>query len=150
MMKMKKILKWLPLLLVTVVFGAVAAACDDDDKVIGENELPESAKTFVSTYFAPAKVATVYKDGNEYEVMLSDGVRIDFNKSGEWTDVDAPLNEELPTGFYPEAIDTYLLANMDGAGINEISKERYGYDVELVTGTDLRFDSEGKFIRYDD
>ena len=70
--------------------------------------------------------------------------------SGEWTDVDAPLNEELPTGFYPEAIDTYLLANMDGAGINEISKERYGYDVELVTGTDLRFDSEGKFIRYDD
>lgn len=149
MMKMKKILKWLPLLLVTVVFGAVAAACDDD-KVIGENELPESAKTFVSTYFAPAKVATVYKDGNEYEVMLSDGVRIDFNKSGEWTDVDAPLNEELPTGFYPEAIDTYLLANMDGAGINEISKERYGYDVELVTGTDLRFDSEGKFIRYDD
>ena len=70
MMKMKKILKWLPLLLVTVVFGAVAAACDDDDKVIGENELPESAKTFVSTYFAPAKVATVYKDGNEYEVML--------------------------------------------------------------------------------
>ena len=37
MMKMKRILKWLPLLLVTVVFGAVAAACDDDDKVISEN-----------------------------------------------------------------------------------------------------------------
>ena len=138
------------MLLVTVLFGAVAAACGDDDKVISETELPESAKTFVSTYFAPAKVATVYKDVNANDGTLSDGVRIDFNKSGEWTDVDAPLNEELPTGFYPEAIDTYLLANMDGAGINEISKERYGYDVELVTGTDLRFDSEGKFIRYDD
>ena len=150
MMKMKRILKWLPLLLVTVVFGAVAAAGDDDDKVISENELPVSARTFVSTYFAPAKVATVYKDRSEYEVMLSDGVRIDFNKSGEWTDVDAPLNKELPTGFYPETIDTYLLANMDGAGINEISKERYGYDVELVNGIDLRFDSQGKFLRYDD
>ena len=82
MMKMKRILKWLPLLLVTVLLGAMAAACDDDDKVISENELPVSARTFVSTYFAPAKVATVYKDGSEYEVMLSDGVRIDFNKSG--------------------------------------------------------------------
>ena len=112
--------------------------------------MPVSARTFVSTYFAPAKVATVYKDGSEYEVMLSDGVRIDFNKSGEWTDVDAPLNKELPTGFYPETIDTYLLANMYGAGINEISKERYGYDVELVNGIDLRFDSQGKFLRYDD
>lgn len=149
-MKMKKLLKWMPLLLVTVLFGALAAACDDDDKVISENELPASAKTFVSTYFASAKVATVYKDRNEYEVMLSDGVRIDFNKSGEWKDVDAPLNKELPTGFYPEAIDTYLLSNMDGAGINEISKERYGYDVELVTGIDLKFDSQGAFLRYDD
>ena len=150
MMKMKRILKFLPLLLVTVLLGAMAAACDDDDKVISENELPGSARTFVSTYFAPAKVDTVYKDGSEYEVILSDGVKIDFNKSGEWTDVDAPLNKELPTGFYPETIDTYLLANMDGAGINEISKERYGYDVELVNGIDLRFDSQGKFLRYDD
>lgn len=149
-MNMKKILKWLPLLLVTVVFGALAAACNGDDKVVGENELPASAKTFVSTYFASAKVATAYKDGNEYEVMLSNGVRIDFNRSGEWKDVDAPLNEALPTGFYPKAIDAYLLANMNGAGINEISKERYGYDVELVTGIDLRFDSEGRFLRYDD
>lgn len=149
-MNMKKILKWLPLLLVTVVFGALAAACTDDDKVVGENELPASAKTFVSTYFDSAKVATAYKDGNEYEVMLSNGVRIDFNRSGEWTDVDAPLNEALPTGFYPKTIDAYLLANMNGAGINEISKERYGYDVELVTGIDLRFDSEGCFLRYDD
>ena len=150
MMKMKRILKFLPLLFVTVLFGAMAVACGDDDKVISETELPASARTFVSTYFAPAKVATVYKDRSEYEVILSDGVKIDFNKSGEWTDVDAPLNKELPTGFYPETIDTYLLANMDGAGINEISKERYGYDVELVNGIDLRFDSEGKFLRYDD
>ena len=37
MMKMKRILKWLPLLLVTVLLGAMAAACDDDDKVISEN-----------------------------------------------------------------------------------------------------------------
>lgn len=38
---------------------------------------------------------------------------------------------------------------MNGTGINEISKEPVGYDVELVSGVELIFDTDGGFIGYD-
>lgn len=145
---MKKLFYFFPLFLIAVM-GMAVTACGDDDKMISENELPAASKSFVSTYFPTARVVTVEKDRNEYEIILSDGTKIDFNKSGEWTDVDAPMGKVVPTGFYPAPIDTYVSTNFTGIGINEISKDRRGYDVELVNGIDLLFNEQGNFISYD-
>lgn len=98
---------------------------------------------------SPTEIMTTQREKDEYEVTLSDGTVIDFDKSGEWKDVDAAMGQSLPTGFYPAAIDNYIAANYAGAGINEISKERRGYDVELVTGQDLVFNAQGEFITID-
>ena len=89
------------------------------------------------------------KDKDEYEVILSNKTQIDFYTSGEWKDVDAPAGQALPTGFYPADIDLYLAFNLEGVGVNEISKESYGYDVETVTGLDMRFDHDGKYLSTD-
>lgn len=145
---MKKLFYFLPLFLIAVM-GIAVTACGDDDKMISENELPAASKSFISTYFPTARVVTVEKDRNEYEIILSDGTKIDFNKSGEWTDVDAPMGKVVPAGFYPAPIDTYVSTNFTGIGINEISKDRRGYDVELVNGIDLLFNEQGNFISYD-
>lgn len=149
---MKKLLKFLPMLLVAV-FGvtAMSSCSDDDDKdqSIAISMLPNSAKDFVTKYFSNAVIVSAKVDGNEYEAVLSDGTRIDFDKTGSWTDVDAPRGKTIPTGFYPEAIDTYVAANYAGVGINEISKETRGYDVELVSGVDLVFSTTGEFIAVD-
>lgn len=149
---MKKLLKFLPMLLVAV-FGvtAMSSCSDDDDKdqTIAISMLPNSAKEFVTTYFSNAVIVSAKVDGNEYEAILSDGTKIDFDKTGAWTDVDAPRGKTIPTGFYPEAIDTYVAANYTGVGINEISKEKRGYDVELVSGVDLVFSTTGEFIAVD-
>lgn len=125
-------------------------SCDDDkDEPISSNELPTQAKSFITQYYPSASIVSTKKDKDEYEVVLSEGTRIDFNKSGEWTDVDAVVGKTIPTGFYPAAIDTYVNDNLGGVGINEISKETRGYDVELLTGTDVYFSYEGVFIGYD-
>lgn len=146
---MKNFVKYLSVLL-AVVGGMMLWSCSDDkDEPISGDALPTQAKAFIAQYFPEAKVVTTYKDKDDYEVVLSEGTRIDFDKAGEWTDVDAAIGKTIPSGFYPAAIDTYVAENMKGAGINEISKERTGYEVELTTGVELMFNYEGAFIGYD-
>ncbi|MDE5595885.1 MAG: PepSY-like domain-containing protein [Muribaculaceae bacterium] len=147
---MKKFLKFMPLLLIAV-FGTMVWSCSDDDNddSLAVNMLPDQAKEFVAQYFPSSAIIAAKTDGNEYDVMLSDGTKIEFDKSGEWKDVDAARGATVPSGFYPETIDTYVAANYEGKGINEISKETGGYDVELVNGVDLKFDSAGQFVAVD-
>lgn len=147
---MKKILKFLPLLLIAVM-GLSLTACGDDDKdePVPAEQLPVGAREFISNYFPTAKILSSQKDKDEYEVTLSEGTRIDFNLNGEWMDVDAAAGKTVPSGFYPSAIDTYISDNFEGSGINEISKEGKGYDVELLDGRDLLFGYDGNFISYD-
>lgn len=148
---MKKFLKFMPLLLVAVLGFATWSCSDDDDKdkPLVVNMLPDQAKEFVAKYFPSAAIVAAKTDGKEYDVALSDGTQIEFDSAGQWLDVDAPRGGYLPSGFYPEGIDEYISLNYNGFGINEISKETGGYDVELVNGVDLKFDADGQFISLD-
>lgn len=148
---MKKLLKFLPFFLVGLMIISFCSCDDDnDDIVISEQQLPTAAKTFISQYYSSAKVVKVTKDDNEYEVVLSNGHRVDFDLAGEWQDVDAPKGQTVPAGFFPSEISTYIDETLNGAGINEISRTTYGYDVELVNGRDLMFSTTGSFLGYDD
>ncbi len=143
---MKKILKFLPLLLIAVM-GVALASCDNDkDEPIPSTQLPSKASEFITQYFPSAKIVSSQKDKDEYDVKLSDGTEIDFNKDGEWIDVDAAAGNILPTGFYPSEIDSYIAQNYEGLGINEITKVSRGYEVELNTGTEMIFAHDGSFI----
>lgn len=147
---MKKIFKYLPVIFAAFMGCLILAGCnDDDDKPVSPESLPEQATLFLKQYFPAANIMSSEKDKHDYEVMLSDGTRVEFSLNGEWTDVDAPNGKTIPSGFYPSAIDSYIETNFAGSGINEISKEQLGYDVELVDGNDLLFDYEGGFLRFD-
>lgn len=129
---------------VLIVFVAILAfslsSCsDDDDQPVDLTELPVSAQTFISTYYPGAGVSSAVVSGSEYEVVLDNGTTIDFNMGGEWLEVTAPLGQTVPSGFYPSQIDSYVRQYGNGFGINEISKENYGYEVELVSGVELQF-----------
>lgn len=147
-LSMKKIMRFLPMLLIAVLGAAAWSCSDNDDEVISGETIPTAAKAFITQYFPSAKIVTATKDKNEYEVTLSEGTRIDFNISGEWTDVDAAAGKTVPSGFYPEGIDAFIAENLNSVGINEIEKNRNGYEVELLTGADLTFDYEGGFTGY--
>lgn len=146
---MKKIFKYLPLLLVGFLAVSVSACSDDDDDPITSTELPSQAKAFLDTYYSGVNIVSATKDKNEYDVVLGNGHEIDFDKDGLWIDVDAPAGLTVPTGFYPAAIDAYVTEHFSGDGINEISKVKEGYDVDLVGGLDLVFNQDGTFLRAD-
>lgn len=134
-----------------VVIGV--SSCDKD-KVIQPEDIPAAATAFLATYFPDATITQAKKDrdgllGKEYEVYLNNGTKVDFDKNGNWIEVDGSENTPIPTGFILESIVTYVVDNYPNADISAISKERNGFDVELTNGLDLEFDSNGGFLRID-
>lgn len=134
---------------------AVWSCGDDDDKdtVIGYDTLPAQAQTFISTYYPGVSVRTVERktdDGVvEFEVKFQNGHDATFDSAGLWTDVDAPSGQTIPSGIVPAAVAVYVDTRYPGVGINEISRDARGYEVDLVDGTELLFDLAGNFIGLD-
>lgn len=146
---MKKLLKFLPLMLAAVM-GVALMSCSDKEEFVDADALPQTAKSFLLQYYPGTEVISTTKDKDEYSVILKNGTQIDFDKKGDWTGVDSPIGVVVPTGFYPAAIDAYIAEKFpEQGGINDISKEKRGYDVELVGGTELVFNYDGQFIGID-
>lgn len=148
---MKKFL----LLTLGLVISLAAMGCSshDHDEPISFNALPAPAQSFIKTYFKGLTTTRVEKDGHNgtvsYDVMLSDGTDIDFDSRGEWTDVDAPAGKTVPSGIVMAPIAKFVADTYPNMGINEISRDANGYDVELTNGVDLEFTVDGAFIRID-
>lgn len=137
---------------VTVLFAVNFAAAKDVQ--IKFSELPQKAQTYVRTHFSESDVASVWKDTEmllveDYTVVLSNGLEIDFYPNGDWKEVKS-RGTEIPSKIIPSGIFQYVSQNYNGQRIKELKKKRYGYEVELSGGTDLEFSQNGKFLRIDD
>ena len=123
-----------------------------DDRPISANQLPAVAQQFIAKNFPGRTVAYAEVDGmfiKTYEVSLSDGTKIDFDGHGVWDKVET-YTKAVPKAIVPQAISRYVAANFRGQVITKIDKERYGYDIELSGGGDLKFNKAGAFMGYDD
>ena len=134
-------------------------SCDDDhdevETIITVDNLPDAAKTFLSTFFYGVDVQKIEKEtvGTViiYEVDLVNGYEVVFNSDGDWIEVDAPEGKTIPSGIAPEVIENYLNTNYSGYGINEINKTGMGYNIELTNGQGgpgitLNFNEAGEVI----
>ncbi len=125
-------------------------ACSDMERKITVDQLPESAKTFLSQNFPEKTIKKAEKEGAKFEIELIDGTDVDFDKNGNWTKVDMKKGERVPSQIIPEAIASYVAENHPDAFINEIDIERRGYHVDLSNGYDLLFDKQGVLKKIDD
>ena len=134
-----------------VVVGVSATA---QESIITKNELPASAQKFINKYFANSTVDYVKKDkeilSTDYKVRFTNGVELEFDSDGVWTEIDGNKNE-IPTGFINKNIVSYVNAKFQQTKIMKIEKGRFGkYEVRLLNGLELEFNSEGQFKRIDD
>ena len=125
-----------------------------DDRMIPVSQLPAVVKTFVTKNFSGKTIAYASKDvelfmGTKYEVMLNDGAKIEFDKKGNWDNVDCETYA-VPTALVPASITKYVKANFPGTKIVKIDKERHGYDIELSNDIELKFNKNGALIGMDD
>lgn len=118
-------------------------------------EVPAAIQQFLNANFPSAQIAKVEREnsgfGVEYEIKLSNGVKIDFDRGNNWEHVDCKKSAvNVPARIVPKSIASYVRRNYPQTQIIEIERERYGYDVKLSNRLELEFDASGKFIRIDD
>ena len=129
-----------------------AEATQAKDVIITKSELPKKALTFMDTHFNGKAIQTVEKDADflsvSYKVTFADRVEIEFDQSGDWTEVDGNGNT-LPTAFILEPIVNYVKTHYKDNSIVKIDKNTRKYEVELNTGLELEFSKSGNFKRID-
>ena len=87
---------------------------------------------------------------SEYEVVLTDGTEVTFDRQGNWDSVEVGLKGTIPSAFIPKALSDYVKKVQPGQKIVGIDKEHSGYDVELSNGVEMKFNKQGEFVKYDD
>ena len=134
------------------VFTLVANAWADNYQPINLTQLPEKAQTFLSTYFPEAKVSLVRKEIDvielNYDVIFTDGSKIEFDRKGNWTEVDC-LTHPLPAGIVPEAINKVILTHYPESQVTKIERDHREIDVKLSNRVELTFNKHLQLIDID-
>ena len=60
------------------------------------------------------------------------------------------MTNPVPTALIPQPIVAHIQANFPDAMIVKIDKERYGYEVELANGLEMKFNKQGVLTEMDD
>lgn len=136
------------LLTLSFLFAVTSNACTKDHPISFE-QLPQTAQKFIKTHFPTLTVSNIMADNDSFDVLFANGYKVDFNKKGEWDEVDC-LNDEVPAAIIPTNIKQYVSTNFSNNYIVEIAKDNRKYDVSLNNGLDLEFDKSGNFSRIDD
>lgn len=121
-----------------------------DQYVRDVNALPHAAKMFLDEHFAANNVSVIKIDKDfgrisDYEVVLDDGSEVTFNPNGQWDNVEVPVTKTVPSAIVPDNIAEYVANNYPKRRIVSIEKDRYGYEVQLQNGLELKFNAAGKF-----
>jgi hypothetical protein len=138
-------------LVFSLIIVSIAFISCDDDKIVNERDLPAIAQAFLQAHFPDATVNLVEKDFDSYDVHLSNGFEVEFTKSGVWDDVKN-YAVSIPASILaliPGGINEYVATNYPNQFMVGVNKERYGFDIDLNTGIELEFNTDGTFRRID-
>ena len=133
------------------VISQIARA--DNDKPIQVSEMPQAAQQFIKSHFpnssiAVAKVETDFF-AKSYDVIFTNGDKVEFDKSGKWTNVDCEYSQ-VPLAVIPTQIKSYVSKQYPNAKVLKIElTDRKGYEVELNNGIEIKFDKNFKVIEID-
>lgn len=141
------------LILILTTILTITGIISCKDSIITADRLPDAARSFINEYFAENTISYIKKDRGlaniSYEVVLQDGTEIEFDKSGNWDSIDCK-RKAVPAGLVPDAISEYVQVNFPGQLIVKIDREAFGYEIELSSDLELKFDKNGKMLEIDD
>lgn len=135
------------------LFTFIGITKADNDKPISVNELPQKAQQFIKQNFAGSEIsfAKLEKDllDKKYEVIFVNGNKIEFDKNGNWKEVDCK-HTAVPEAIIPEQIKTVIAKQYPQAKVLKIDKDSRGYEVKLNNKLELKFNSTFQLVDIDD
>jgi hypothetical protein len=147
-------MKKLVLLFLIGVLAQQLAFADHHFLTTNERQLPQNSRDFLKNTFPKQKVylVKIEKDGDSnvsYDVTLNNGFKVEFNRSGDWTEIDC-RKEEVPQSIIPNAILMYINERAPGQKIIKIERDLRRYKTKITNGNELVFAPDYTFIRMDD
>ena len=125
----------------------------DNDKPIQIGQLPTKAQTFITTYFKNHKVALAKMESGlfykSYDVIFTTGEKLEFDKSGDWTEIQCKASE-VPAQAIPAEIRSYVVSTYPDAKILEIERDSKEYEIKLSIVWEITFDDKFRVIDIDD
>lgn len=142
-------------LVLMVVLAFSLIACESQEKRNVEfSSLPQKSQQFVNQHFSDKTILAVLLDkelfDKQYEVVFTDGSKIEFDKKGNWEEVECKLSPGVPLTFVPTNMVSYLKTNFAHTFVESISIEHKRYEVELNNDLELVFDTNGNYLFLDD
>lgn len=142
--------KFIKILMVSVLGASALSGCKS---IVTFDAMPVNAQTFLIENFADSPVSYAVKEFNEYDVILVNGAEIEFNGKGEWKKVD--MNHGIvPAGVLatlPAPISAFLTTSFANVPVEKVKKGFWpAYEVELLNGIELEFNSKGVCKNIDD
>ncbi|WP_373841243.1 PepSY-like domain-containing protein [Bacteroides heparinolyticus] len=146
---MMKVLSILALAIFAVQFSFAGDVITQDAK-----QLPLVARNFINRHFTKPqihyiKIESEILQNKKYEVQLADFTEIDFDKQGNWLEVDCK-KAAIPAALISTSIQEYVKTNFPREIITKIERERSGMKIELSNDYSLKFNKKGKFVSIDD
>ena len=139
-------------LAIACVFTLATSACADNYQPVYEEQLPERAQIFLATYFPEAKISLARKEIDvmelHYDVIFTDGSKVEFDRKGNWIEVDC-LNQPLPSGIVPEAIEKIIRTQYPEAQATKIERDHREFDVKLDNRVELTFNKDMQLVDID-
>ena len=125
-------------------------AVADEKEQVPADKIPHLDKNQLKSYFPDATVVEATKEKsklkNNYEVKLSDGSVIEFDKDGNWTFVECQGNP-LPARMIPGQVHMYMSKNHPGYKVVKMEKDSKRFcTVTLADGTKVLFDDFMKYV----
>lgn len=138
--------------LLVCLFTLQSVARADDDKPIQVTQMPQTAQQFIKQHFADSKVALAKMESDflykSYEVIFTNGNKVEFDKKGSWTEVDCKYGA-VPVAVIPAAIQNYVKSNYPETTILKIERDKKDYEVKLSNRIELKFDLKFNLIDID-
>lgn len=114
---------------------------------ITPSKLPENARRLIEFYFHNAKIIYIDKINDEYEVKLSNGTYIDFDKNGNWNYIRS--DEDIRENILPKSISNSvknIIKKYKDVHIYEINKTISFYRIKLSNSIDLCVNYRGDLL----
>lgn len=136
---MKKLFIFISIMLINSILFA--------GMIIPESQLPQAAKDFINKAFTGVKISVVEKETIGYDVVLSNGMTVEFNNKGEWRNIDSNYNP-IPFSVLPENVANVIKSTYSDAIMLDVEKIGKNYQIELNNNVKMTIRPDGKIIRH--
>lgn len=141
------------LLILGGLFFALSLQSCNKETILTQDQVPATIKNYVTQHFPEHTILQSVEDKDgftlTYEIILSDGFKLEFNRKKEIIEVSGKPSK-LPESVVPTSIQNYVTNNY---GTNFIVKweqtSKNKQQIELDNNLELIFDNSGKFLKLD-